>query len=74
VHEYLGDATITVTFSDRRSRELKLKVGEAATVEFEKSARFEIRLLQVRQVYKSKRGMPFPLFYPAADLAVRRLF
>ncbi len=73
VHEYLGDATITVTFSDRRSRELKLKVGEVATIEFGKSARFEIRLLQVRQVYKSKRGMPFPLFYSAADLAVTRL-
>ncbi len=73
VHEYLGDATITVTFSDHRSRELKLKVGEAATVEFGKSARFEVRLLQVRQVFKSRRGMPFPLFYSAADLAVTGL-
>jgi hypothetical protein len=73
VHEYLGDATIIVTYSDHRSRELKLKVGEGATVEFGKSARFEIRLLQVRQVFKSKRGMPFPLFYSAADLAVTRV-
>ena len=73
VHEYLGDATLTVTFSDHRTREVKLKVGEAATVEFGRSARFEIRLLQVRQVYKSKRGMPFPLFYSAADLTVTQL-
>ncbi len=73
VHEYLGDATLTVTYSDHRSREMKLKVGESATVEFGRLARFEIRLLQVRQVYKSKRGMPFPLFYSAADLAVTRL-
>lgn len=73
IHEYLGDAVITITFPDHRSREIKIKVGEAATVEFGKSARFEIRLLQVRQVYKSRRGMPFPLFYPAADLAVTRL-
>ena len=73
IHEYLGDAAIIVTFPDHRSRELKLKVGEAATVEFGKSATFEIRLLQVRQVYKSRRGMPFPLFYSAADLAVTRL-
>lgn len=73
VHEYLGDATLTVTYSDHRSREVKLKVGESATVEFGRLARFEIRLLQVRQVYKSRRGMPFPLFYSAADLAVTRL-
>jgi hypothetical protein len=73
IHEYLGDATIIVTFHDHRSREIKLKVGEAATIEFGKSARFEIRLLQVRQVYKSKRGLPLPLFYPAADVAVTRL-
>lgn len=73
VHEYLGDAVITLTFPDHRSREVKLKVGEAATVEFGKSARFEIRLLQVRQVYKSKRGLPFPLFFSAADLSVTRL-
>jgi len=73
IHEYLGDAVITITFPDHRSREIKIKVGEAATVEFGKSARFEIRLLQVRQVYKSRRGMPFPLFYPAADLSVTRL-
>jgi len=78
IHEYLGDAVITVTFPDHRSREVKLKVGEAATVEFarafgSKMAQFEIRLLQVRQVFKSRRGMPFPLFYPAADLAVTRL-
>ncbi len=73
VHEYLGDATITVTFSDHRTREAKLKVGEAATIEFGRGVRFEVRLLQVRQVYKSKRGMPFPLFYSAADLAVTRL-
>lgn len=72
VHEYLGDATITVTFSDRRNREVKLKVGEAATVEFGKSARFEVRLLQVRQVYKVRRGMPFPLVISAADLVVTR--
>ena len=73
VHEYLGDAIITVTYSDHRTREAKLKVGEAVTIEFGKSARFEVRLLQVRQVYKSKRGLPFPLFYSAADLAVTRL-
>ena len=78
VHEYLGDATITITLADRRSREVKLKVGESGTIEFVhafdgKSARFEIRLLQVRQVYKSKRGMPFPLVYAAADLAVTRI-
>ena len=73
VHEYLGDATLTVTYSDHRSREVKLKVGESVTVEFGRASRFEIRLLQVRQVYKSKRGMPFPLFYSAADLAVTRL-
>lgn len=73
VHEYLGDAVITITFPDHRSREIKLKVGEAVMVEFGRSARFEVRLLQVRQVYKSKRGMPFPLFYPAADLAVTKL-
>lgn len=73
VHEYLGDAVITVTFSDHRTREVKLKVGEAATVEFGKSAQFEVRLLQVRQVFKSKRGMLFPLFYSAADLIVERL-
>ncbi|MFZ1081221.1 MAG: J domain-containing protein [Candidatus Kryptoniota bacterium] len=73
VHEYLGDAVITITFPDHRIREVKLKVGEAATVEFSKAAKFEIRLLQVRQVYKSKRGMPFPLFFSAADLAVTRL-
>ncbi|HEY9166944.1 MAG TPA: J domain-containing protein [Candidatus Kryptonia bacterium] len=73
IHEYLGDATISAIFSDHRSRELRLKVGEAVTIEFGKSARYEIRLLQVRQVYKSRRGMPFPLFYPAADLAVTRL-
>ncbi len=73
VHEYLGDATITLTFTDHRTREAKLKVGEAVTVEFGKGAQFEIRLLQVRQVYKSRRGMPFPLFYSAADLAVTRL-
>ncbi len=73
IHEYLGDAVITITYPDHRSREIKIKVGEAATVEFGKSARFEIRLLQVRQVYKSKRGMSFPLFYPAADLAITKL-
>ncbi len=73
VHEYLGDAVIVVTLPDRRNREVKLKVGEATAVEFGKSTRFEIRLLQVRQVYKSKRGLPFPLFYPAADLVVTRL-
>lgn len=78
VHEYLGDAVITVTFPDHRSREVRLKVGEAATVEFarafgSRAAQFEIRLLQVRQVYKSRRGMPFPLFYPAADLAVTKI-
>ena len=73
VHEYLGDAVITVTYPDHRSREVRIKVGEAAIVEFSKLAQFEIRLLQVRQVYKSRRGMPFPLFYPAADLAVTRL-
>lgn len=73
VHEYLGDATITLTFSDHRTREAKLKVGEAVNVEFGRGVRFEVRLLQVRQVYKSKRGMPFPLFYSAADLAVTRL-
>lgn len=73
VREYLGDAVITVTFPDRRSREIKTKVGEAVIVEFGRSARFEIRLLQVRQVYKSRRGMPFPLFYPAADLTVTRV-
>ncbi|HUI29828.1 MAG TPA: J domain-containing protein [Candidatus Acidoferrales bacterium] len=73
VHEYLGDAVITVIFPDHRSRELKMKVGDAATVDFGKSAKFEIRLLQVRHVYKSRRGMPFPLFYPAADLAVTKI-
>jgi curved DNA-binding protein CbpA len=73
IHEYLGDAVITITFPDHRSREIKIKVGEAAAVEFGKSVRFEIRLLQVRQVYKSRRGMSFPLFYPAADLAVTRI-
>ncbi len=73
VHEYLGDATIIAVFHDHRNREVKLKVGEAAAIEFGRSARFEIRLLQVRQVYKSKRGLPFPLFYPAADLAVTRI-
>jgi len=73
VHEYLGDAVITLTFPDHRSREVKLKVGEATVVEFGKSARFEIRLLQVRQVYKSKRGLPFPMVYSAADLAVTKL-
>lgn len=73
IHEYLGDATITLTFPDHRSRELKLKVGESATVEFGRGARFEVRLLQVRQVYKSRRGLPLPLFYPAADLTVTRL-
>ena len=73
VHEYLGDATIVVMFHDHRSREVKLRVGEASTIEFGKSAKFEIRLLQVRQVYRSKRGLPFPLFYPAADLAVTKL-
>ena len=73
VHEYLGDATIIAVFHDHRNREVRLKVGEAVTIEFGKSARFEIRLLQVRQVYKSKRGLPLPLFYPAADLAVTRL-
>ncbi len=73
VHEYLGDATLTITLADHRSREVKLKVGEATTVEFGKSARFEVRLLQVRQMFKSKRGMPFPLFYSAADLAVTRI-
>jgi curved DNA-binding protein CbpA len=73
VREYLGDAVITITFPDHRSRETKIKVGESATVEFGRSARFEIRLLQVRQVYKSRRGMPFPLFYPAADLTVTKL-
>ncbi len=73
IHEYLGDAAIIVTFPDHRSREIKIKVGEAASIEFGKSARFEIRLLQVRQVYKSKRGLPFPLFFSAADLAVTRV-
>ena len=73
VHEYLGDAVITITLPDHRSREVKIKVGEAAAIEFGKSAQFEIRLLQVRQVYKSRRGMPFPLFYPAADLAVTKV-
>jgi len=73
IHEYLGDATIIVSLQDHRNREVRLKVGEATTVEFGKSTRFEIRLLQVRQVYKSKRGLPFPLFHPAADLAVTRL-
>ena len=73
VHEYLGDATIALTLIDRRNREVKLKVGEAATVEFGKELRLEVRLLQVRQVYKSKRGMPFPLVYSAADLMVTRL-
>lgn len=73
VHEFLGDAVITVTFPDHRSREVKLKVGEAAMVEFGRLAQFEIRLLQVRQVFKSRRGLPFPLFYPAADLVVTRL-
>lgn len=73
VHEYLGDATIMLTFSDHRTREAKLKVGEAVTIEFGRGVRFEVRLLQVRQVYKSRRGMPFPLFYSAADLAVTRL-
>lgn len=73
VHEYLGDATVTITLSDHRDREIRLKVGEAATVEFGKSFRFEVRLLQVRQVYKLRRGMPFPMFYSAADLAVTRL-
>ena len=78
VHEYLGDAVITVTYPDHRSREVKLKVGEATTVEFARafggrSVQFEIRLLQVRQVFKSRRGMPFPLFYPAADLVVTKI-
>jgi curved DNA-binding protein CbpA len=73
VREYLGDAVIIVTIPDHRSREIRLKVGEAITVEFGRSMKFEIRLLQVRQVYRSRRGLPFPLFYPAADLAVTRL-
>lgn len=73
VHEYLGDATIIVIYRDHRNREVRLKVGEAAMVEFGRGAHFEIRLLQVRQVYKSKRGLPFPLFFSAADLAVTRL-
>ncbi len=73
VHEYLGDATITVTFPDHRAREVRLKVSEAVTIQFGTAARFEVRLLQVRQVYRSKRGMPFPLFYSAADVAVTRL-
>jgi hypothetical protein len=73
VHEYLGDAVITVTLPDHRSREIKIKVGEIATVEFGKSTRFEICLLQVRQVFKSRRGFPFPLFYPAVDLSISKL-
>ena len=73
VHEYLGDAIITVTRPDHRSRELKLKVGQASVVEFGRAERFEVRLLQVRQVFKSKRGLPFPLFYSAADVSITKL-
>ncbi len=73
VHEYLGDATVTVSYPGHRQREVRLKVGDTVTLEFSQSILFEIRLLQVRKVYKVRRGMPLPQAHLAIDMVVTKM-
>ncbi|MCL4539330.1 MAG: J domain-containing protein [Bacteroidetes bacterium] len=73
VHEYLGDATVTVSYPGHRQREVRLKVGESATLEFSQSILFEIRLLQIRKVYKVRRGMLLPQALLAIDMVVTKM-